>query len=167
MTSKMNDELIIEWVNRYGQFLIDVSAHQVKRYEEDAFIIMWCGVVASKYINARLLGILLETVSKLSGGNVNSTSRMHLSICQLMRMNPASTMEIALAYPNLPWTFHNMIFDMNDMFDHSSEQSQSAWDWKFVSTHDSVTMDTVLANIDAPWSWYWLSRHRNIAMSDI
>ena len=155
----MDHILFEEWINNCNIFIQDYQS-QHKWDEEQCLYIMWSGVLSSKYLNSTLIEKFIEILPKLS---VESKT----DICFRMCMNPALTIEMVLAYPDLLWDFNEMSehMNINDILDHSEFKWNLDGDW--VSRNPSVTMDVVLSNINKPWSWSWLSRNPNITMSDI
>ena len=55
-----------------------------------------------------------------------------------MSSNPALTIDMVLAYPDLPWDWSGVSKNMNinNILDHP----ELKWDWKYVSLNPSVTM---------------------------
>ena len=154
----MIDILLLEWINICEHFIKDYQS-QHKWNERQCFLIIWSGILSSKYLNSTLIEKYIEILPKLSIENKRS-------VCNSIQNNPALTMEMVLAYPELEWKCNfvsSKYMNIADILDHP----ELKWDWTSVSQNLSVTMNIVLSNIDKPWNWGCLSGHRNITMSDI
>ena len=154
----MNDILIVDWISKCEQFCED---HQIKHdwSKERCLHAIWCGIVSTKYLNLTLIEKFIEICSTINSAEDSSIRRR-------MSLNPALTLERALAHPEFKWecsSFSSRCMNINDILNHPELE----WDWFFVSQNLSVTMEIILANIDEDWSWKCLSRHPNVTMSDI
>ena len=120
---------------------------------------MWCGIISTKHLNSTLIEKCIEILPKL-------TDRHKNHICSSLSWNPALTIDMVLAYPELKWKcdcYSSLNMNINDIL----RYPELNWNWNGVSENPSVTMDIVLSNIDKPWNWVYLSKHLNISMSDI
>ena len=91
----MDNILIAEWNNKCEQFLKD-HQHQHKWNEEQCLFKLWDGIMSTKYLISTLIEKCIEVLPKL-------TDESEISICFRINENPAFTMDMVLAYPELQW----------------------------------------------------------------
>ena len=157
--NSINDFYISEWINKCKQF---IKNHQNKLNldEEKCLLMIWRGIISTKYLNLKLINICIDIfiMNNLTQHSLRRT-------CFDMSWNIVLTIDMLLAYPDLPWHWLAISRQMNinDILNHP----ELSWNWDDVSQNLSVTMEIVLSNIDKPWHWDGLSSHKNINMSDI
>jgi len=153
----MYNTIILEWKSICEQFINDHQSQHT--WTEDKVLLkLWSNNLSTKYLNSTLIEKFIEILPNL-------TIETKTSVGSVMSCNPAVTIDLLLAYPDLPWFFYQIsrLMNINDILNHPLLK----WNWCYVSRNRGLTFNIVLSNIDKEWSWFELSCHPNITMSDV
>ena len=127
---KITDQLLLEWIEICKTFLLFYGP-TYHWYDKAVLYKMWHGISTTKYLSKQLISLIYEEPVD--------------SITFTLSINPALTMELVLAFPDISWNYTHIgrHVKIEDIIKHP----EINWNWDVVSRNLNITYELIFKYI--------------------